>query len=216
MAHFQDEQTQREIRATYDPSANGGQGQSQVLYQTVGGTWETVYINYGVTHVGGKVYQVEDWDYNDQSVCTHEQILGTDIYVIREIIFPTTESGVAPRKYTFAYNSDTTEYASDGVRTACGTTAWTYERQASKGMGDLSQMVTPTGAVVSYTYSRDSTHYFLFNPDDIPRETVTGKTLIHDGANDHWVYSITEFGGCGGSVTSPDGSTVNENCFPHV
>jgi hypothetical protein len=37
--HYQDEQTAREIRYFYDPAGNGGKGQGQVSYQTVGGDW---------------------------------------------------------------------------------------------------------------------------------------------------------------------------------
>jgi hypothetical protein len=43
-SHYQDEQTGREIRTTYDPAGNGGDGQGHVLYQTVGGTWESIDI----------------------------------------------------------------------------------------------------------------------------------------------------------------------------
>ncbi len=218
--HFQDEQTGREIKTTYDPAGNGGKGQGHVLYQTVGGTWQSVDINYDTTRVQGKVYQVEDWSYTGGEtgggmICHHNEPLATDIRVIREIVFPATEPGVAARRFTFGYNSDTTETATDTVQWACGTPQESYTRQASKGMGDLSQMVTPTGAVVNYSYSRDSTHFFLFNPDDIPRETVTQKSVTHDGVTDVWNYSIIEFNACGGTVTGPDGSVMTENCDPH-
>src|SRR6185436_4087429 len=98
-----------------------------------------------------------------------------------------------PRRYSFGYNSDTTETVTDQVRWACNMQPQSYTRQASKGQGSLSQMVTPGGAIVNYTYSRDSTHFYLFNPDDIPRETITKKSVTHDGITDVWNYSISEW-----------------------
>jgi len=56
--HYQDEQTGREIRYFYDPAANGGKGQGQVWYQTVGGTWMHIDINFDTTSVQGKLYRV--------------------------------------------------------------------------------------------------------------------------------------------------------------
>ncbi|HEX5883152.1 MAG TPA: hypothetical protein VFY67_01270, partial [Pyrinomonadaceae bacterium] len=216
--HFQDEQTLREIKAVYDPAGNGGQGQTRVQYQTVGGAWHTVEINYGTTRVQGKVYDVQDWstmggETGGGMVCTHNELLWSDLYVIREIVFPATEPGVAARRYTFGYNSDTTESVTNQVRWACNMPLQTYTRDASKGMGVLSQMTTPAGAVVNYSYSRDLTHYFIFEPDDIARETITQKSMTHDGTTDVWNYSIVEFIGCAGTVTGPDGSVTTEVCF---
>lgn len=53
--HYQDEQTNREIRITYNPA---GQGQTQVWYKTVGGTEHHIDINWGTTTVQGKLYSV--------------------------------------------------------------------------------------------------------------------------------------------------------------
>ena len=100
------------------------------------------------------------------------------------------------------------------MRWACNMPMESYTRPASKGLGAVSQMTTPTGAAVNYTYSRDLTHYYLFSPDDIPRETITGKTVTHDGITDAWTYSIIEFASCGGTVTAPDGSVTSESCYP--
>ncbi len=219
-SHFQDEQTGREIKAVYDPAGNGGQGQTHISYQTVGGTWHNVDINYGTTRVQGKIYQVNGWsptggETGGGMVCKHHEELVTDLWVIREIVYPATEPGVPAKRYTFGYNSDTTETATDEVHWACGMGMTSYTRQASKGMGDLNRMVTPSGAIVDYAFSRDSTHYYLFDPDDIPRETITQKSVTHDGGTDVWNYNILEFGACGGTVTSPDGSVLSEGCFPH-
>jgi hypothetical protein len=77
-------------------------------------------------------------------------------------------------------------------------------------MGELSQMVTPSGAVVKYSYSKSSIHNFSFDTNDIPRATATQKQIIHDGITDTWTYDIGESGDCGGTVTAPDGSSTTE------
>jgi RHS repeat-associated protein len=220
--HFQDEQTGREIKYTYDPSGNNGKGQGHVLYQTVGGTWKSIDINFDVTRVQGKVYRVNGWqewggETGGGMQCWHDNVLLDDLSVIRDIIFPVTEPGQAARKYSFGYNSDTTTTATDQVQWACGMAPQSYTRTVSTGMGSLSQMVTPSGATVQYTYSRDGRHTYgpLGGTDDIPRETLTQKTLTHDGVTDTWSYSIYEFAACGGTVTAPDGSVTIESCYPH-
>lgn len=220
--HYQDEQTGREIKYTYDPAGNNGKGQGHVLYQVVGGTWKSIDINFDTTRVQGKLYRVNDWqewggETGGGMSCSHDNVLQDDLSVIRDIIFPVTEPGQAARRYTFSYNSDTTTTATDQVRWACGMAPESYTRTVSTGMGSLSQMVTPSGATVNYSYSRDGRHSYslLASTDDIPRETITQKTLTHDGVTDTWNYSIYEFGPCGGTVTAPDGSVTIENCYPH-
>ena len=111
-AHYQDEQTGREIRVTYDPAANGGVGQFRVWYPTVGGTQHYVEINMGNTTVQGKVYTVNDWD--NETVCQRTQEISPQLHVVRDIIFPQTEPG-QQRKFVFSYNSDTTQNATDLV-----------------------------------------------------------------------------------------------------
>jgi hypothetical protein len=221
-AHFQDEQTGREIKYTYDPSGNNGKGQGHVLYQTVGGTWKSIDINFDVTRVQGKLYQVNDWqewggEMGGGMSCWHDNVLQDDLSVVRDIIFPVTEPGQPARRYSFSYNSDTTTTATDQVRWACGMAPQSYTRTVSTGMGSLSQMITPSGATVNYSYSRDGRHSYslLAATDDIPRETITQKTLTHDGVTDNWSYSIIEFGACGGTVTAPDGSVTTETCYQH-
>jgi hypothetical protein len=220
-AHYQDEQTGREIKYSYNPSGNSGLGQGQVQYQTVGGTWESIYINFDTTRVQGKVYPVDDYqsfggEMGGGMTCSHSEVLQDDLPVIRQIVFPVTEPSTAARQFSFSYNSDSTESATDTVRWACGMSTQSYTRSASIGMGDLSQMTTPSGAVVNYHYSLDHTHFFLFDPNDIPRETVTQKTVTHDGTTDTWTYDIANSsGGCGGTVTAPDGSVTTESCYPH-
>jgi RHS repeat-associated protein len=212
--HIEDEQTGREIKFKYNTVTSN----YQVVYQTVTGSWQTIDINYGTTRVEGKVYTVDDWTETGHSnVCQRNESLLLDIPVIRQIIFPVTEPGYEAQRYTFGYNSDTTETATDTVNWSCEMASSSYTRQASKGMGELSQMQTPTGVIVNYSYSRDSTHFFNFQGDidDIARTTVTQKSLTHDGITDNWNYSIVEWGGCGGTVTSPDGSLLQEACFTH-
>lgn len=221
-SHFQDEQTGREIKYTYDPGGNNGKGQGHVLYQTVGGTWKSIDINFDTTRVQGKLYRVSAWqewggETGGGMQCWHDNLLQDDLSVIREIIFPVTEPGQAGRKYSFGYNSDTTTSATDNVRWACGMGQESYTRTVSPGMGSLNQMDTPSGASVHYSYSKDGRHSFspLGETDDIPRETITQKALTHDGVTDTWNYSIYEWGACGGTVTGPDGSVTVESCYPH-
>jgi RHS repeat-associated protein len=217
--HIQDEQTGREIRLTYDPSANNGWGQTQIIYPTVTGIQQTIAINYGTTRVEGIVYPVQDWSESGGEtgggmVCQKHNVLFSDLYVIRSIVFPATEPGVASRRFEFNYSSDQKETVSHEVWWACMQPSQTYTRQVSKGLGALSEMITPTGAVVKYGYSRDQNYIYLFNADDIPRETVRQKSVTHDGTTETWNYDIAEFNACGGTVTGPDGSVTTENCEP--
>jgi hypothetical protein len=220
--HFQDEQTGREIKYIYDPGGNAGKGQGHVLYQTIGGTWQSIDINYDTTRVQGKLYRVTDWtefggEMGGGMTCWHDQVLQTDLSVIRDIIFPVTVPGQQGVRYSFGYNSDATTTATDQVQWACGMAPETYTRTVSQGMGSLNQMLTPSGAAVQYSYSKDGKHSFSFlgETDDIPRETITAKALTHDGVTDNWSYSIIEFSACGGTVTAPDGSVTSETCYQH-
>ncbi len=221
-AHYQDEQTGREIKYTYDPNGNNGKGQGHVLYQTVGGSWKSTDINFDTTRVQGKLYRVSAWQETGGETgggmpCWHDTVLQSDLSVIRDIVFPVTEPGQPARKYSFGYNSDTTTSATDNVRWGCGMMPESYNRTVSPGMGSLSQMDTPSGATVNYSYSKDGRHSFslLGDTNDIARETITQKALTHDGVTDTWNYSIYEFGACGGTVTAPDGSVTIESCYQH-
>jgi RHS repeat-associated protein len=208
--HIQDELTGREIRVT----------DNKVSYQTVTGATQSIDIVRGDTLVRGKIYQVDDWsptggESGGGFVCKRNDLLTTLVPVIREIVFPVTEPGVSARRYSFSYNSDTTSTATDDWRLSCGMALTPNTRTVSNGMGELSQVVTPSGAIVKYSYSKSSIHNFSFDVNDIPRATVTQKQIIHDGITDTWTYDITEFGGCGGTVTAPDGSVSIEQCYPH-
>ncbi len=227
--HYQDEQTGREIRSTYDPQGAGGYGQTQVWYPTVGGGSQHIDINYGETIVQGKIYDVEDFNYNvtneygQQGIpCKRvQQLLPQTVSVVREIVFPATEPNTQGRRFTFSYNSDTTETATtQAVQWSCGAQFQSYTRTASHGLGALSQMVTPSGAEVDYTYTQGGVHDFigsngLLNADYMARETLTAKDLHHDGLIDTWHYNIPNEANSGASsVTNPDGSTVSQSYFP--
>lgn len=210
-AHYQDEQTQREIRVGAD---------NKVWYQTVGGIWASVDLIWGTTQVQGKLYQVDAWSPTGSEtgggfVCHHNEVLQTQITVLRQIVFPVTQPGVPGKKFLFSYNSDTTETATDNAVWACGQVPESYTRTVSHGMGGLSQMTMPSGAVTNYTYSRDGEHKYLIDSDSIPRETITQKQNAHDGITETWAYNIYEFGSCGGSVTGPDGSVTTDSCYEH-
>ena len=208
--HIQDEHTSREIRV-YD---------NKVWYKTVTGLDQSIDIVMGSTQVQGKIYQVNDWsptggETGGGFVCQRNELLTTAVPVIREIVFPATEPGVSPLRYSFSYNSDTTTTATDNWRLSCGMAPQSYTRTVSNGMGELSQVTTPTGAVIKYSYSKSAMHNFSLDVNDIPRATVTQKQVIHDGITDTWTYDINEATGSGGVVTAPDGSVTAETCYPH-
>src|SRR5215213_4145076 len=208
--HYQDEQTTREIRTTYDPSANAGNGQSRVWYSTVGGIEHHIDINFGTTSVRGKLYFVSDWDPNGGenigTECQRTEVLSPQLNVIREIVFPQTEPTQAQQRFTFDYNSDTTLSATSPVKWQCGTLA-SYTRQASRGWGELSRMVTPSGSVVDYSYTLDLTHILLGPLDDLSMQSIAQKQVTHDGTSDIWTYATSDIGG---SITSPDGNNISE------
>ncbi|HKC66041.1 MAG TPA: RHS repeat-associated core domain-containing protein, partial [Pyrinomonadaceae bacterium] len=226
VGHYQDEQTGREIKivnTTSDPSHS----QVQVQYQTVNGQPEQITINGGETVVKGKLYRVQDWNRNvytetggQGDTCWRQQALQPQtLSVIREIVFPQTEPNTEARRFTFAYDSDQTEtVTTEGVIWTCGSTGSTYTREASRGLGALSQMVTPSGATVDYSYSLASRHDFLFIPDganEMVREAITQKTLTHDGVTDTWTYDIENNGVSPiSTVTNPDGSSETMMFYP--
>src|SRR5829696_1428831 len=87
--HIQDEHTSREIKVLED----------KVVYQTVTGLEQSIDIVWGNTSVRGKIYQVNDWsptggETGGGFVCTRNDVLTTEVPVIREIVFPATEPQV--------------------------------------------------------------------------------------------------------------------------
>ncbi len=218
--HYQDEQTGREIRYLYDPAGNGGKGQGRVYYKTVTGVEKQITINFDVTTVTGQVYPVKDWipGQFSASPCPRHSELNTDVPVISEIILPETETGIV-RKFDFDYNSDSSESATNShVRFSCNDPLASYTRDASKGWGSLSEMTTPSGAVIDYSYLLDSPSPFGHLPpfsDDIAGESIKTKTLSDSSTTlGAWTYNINSFNGVT-TVTNPDGSTVTENQYLH-
>lgn len=216
------EQTGREIRYFYDPAGNGGKGQGQVWYQTVGGSWMHIDINFDSTTVQGKLYRVNGWipGQLSQQPCTYSQLLSQSIQIVDEIVFPQTEPTQPARRFSFEYNSDTTEQASNNVKLgSCSATSQTYTRQASKGWGSLSKMVTPFGAEIQYAYELDAPSvqaHSVFTPDDIPKETIKTKTIVQDGPDDVWTYQILADLGSSSQTYVNDNSTVSENYYPQM
>ncbi|HIK12993.1 MAG TPA: hypothetical protein IGS52_22495, partial [Oscillatoriaceae cyanobacterium M33_DOE_052] len=199
--HYQDERSGREILQGYNPATNS----YGVHYQTVGGAWVTIEINYGTTRVFGKTYLLGD------PCLTEKEVLGQDIDVVRSIVLPQTKPGAARLQFTFSYNSDTVENINLQRRLDCSGSFSTIT-SASRGWGSLSRMVMPSGAVVEYDYQWDGTNQSLFDPALAPRESITRKRVIYDGKTDIWEYSI----GSGQSqVTSPDGLVTTETFYPH-
>jgi RHS repeat-associated protein len=203
--YHQDELTGREIKYVYNPAGNGGQGQGQVQYQTVGGAWMTITVNYGTTRIFGKTYWINDAQCPDAADFVDETIT-----VIRSIIFPQTEPGLPGKQFTFNYSSDTIVSQNQQWRTDCFSSYITFT-SASQGWGSLSRIVMPSGATIDYTYTWDGFHVHT-NPDDAPRESLETKTLTHDGVTDTWTYLNSPGGG---GVTNPDGSQIIETMYPY-
>ncbi|HET7113138.1 MAG TPA: hypothetical protein VFI57_05815, partial [Pyrinomonadaceae bacterium] len=204
--HYQDEQSGREIRITYNAA---GAGQWQVWYKTVTGIEHHIDVNLGTTTVRGKLYSVT------HPGCEFEgltQVLLSDIDVVREIVFPQTEPGQPQRKFTFTYNSDTSSSETDNAIFNCPGMGEPYTRTVSHGLGELSRIILPSGAVIDYTYNYDGVH--TFSPfgvgDYIAQETITEKKLTHDGIEEIWDYEV---GDSFGTVENPDGSTATEVAF---
>ena len=133
--------------------------------------------------------------------------------IVDEIVLPSAEPGVPGRKFTFDYNSANTESATtNNIRIgSCVASLQSYTRQASQGWGSLSRVVTPAGAEILYSYSMDSPSFqahSVFTPDEIPGETITKKTVVQDGPDDVWTYTIGETGGS--QTYLADNSTVSE------
>jgi hypothetical protein len=217
-----DEQTTgREIK--WSSTTHNGQLATKVEYQTVGGSWQSVMVVWGPTSVQGKLYKTTSWnpqggEFGGGDVCYVDKIFGNTFNVVREIILPATEQGVSPQKFTFAYNSDTTSQASSYVNWACNSTSENYYRTVSHGLGELSDVTTPTGAHIKYNYRHDGTHGFTTlnetSVDEAIKNVITSKVVTHDGTTDTWQYNIdtTQFA-TGGSVTNPDGSTHSETFY---
>ena len=204
--HIQDELTGREIKYSLNPTGNNGQPQGQVWYQSVGGTWFHIDVNYGSTHVRGKLYKVG-------GECNVSSELDTYVSVLREIVFPTTEPGVAAQRFTFSYDTDDTQTATTPeVWWQCNTYPQSYTLTVSKGMGELTRMVTPSGAIVKYYYGDLANAHDFQDPTDIARAVITKKTIEHDGTTDTWNYNIGFYGG--GTVEAPDGSSTGESVYP--
>ncbi|HEV7646404.1 MAG TPA: RHS repeat-associated core domain-containing protein [Pyrinomonadaceae bacterium] len=220
-----DEQTGREIKwmdATYN-----SQPATKVQYQSVGGAWQDVYVVYGTTIVKGKVYGKIDWNATGGEMGTgdvcylHEQFPDTGMDVVREIVFPSTESNIVP-KYVFGYNSDETETTTDTFSEYCGMQQpHTYSRTASKGWGEISDITTPTSAHIKYEYRHDGIHTFTqtssYDGNEVVKNVVSKKKLTHDGVTDEWLYWVPvgiPGSGYAGGVINPDGSVYTETYVP--
>lgn len=204
--HYQDEQTGREIRYKLETATQG-----RVYYKTVGNVEKYIAINFGETNVQGKIYRINDWIPFQFSFlpCKRYQLLNTAVPVIREIVLPQSEPSVT-RKFTFTYDSDSTETAStSSVKFSCSGSSQTYVRTASKGWGFLSRIETPSGAKIDYRFDLNTLHATLV-PDDIAKVAITEKKLDHDGTIDTWTYQILD---SSSQITNPDGSTIVESKF---
>jgi RHS repeat-associated protein len=195
--------TCREILAESDSPTH-----TAIKYQTVEGTWVTVDLNWGSTHVQGRLYPCGD-------PCGSELELNTELTVLQSIVMPLSDSG--PRQqFQFGYNSDTAPTVNIPANyTQCGRGHGAISAE-SPGLGSLSHMETPMGTIVDYKFRRDrddpTTGGLIIEANDIPGETITKKTVTHDGTADVWSYEI---GLAAGMLTGPDGSVTTETFYPH-
>ena len=226
-----DEQTGREIK--WSATFYNGKNATKVEYQTVGGGWQNIMVVWDTITVQGKLYSQTSWnpnggEFGGGDTCAIDVSLPvTNFNVIREIILPTTEQGVAPRKFTFGYNSETMAQATTASpRWVCNSyqTFPDHTRSASFGWGELSDVTTPTGSHIKYKYKNDGIHDFpgfVGHVDDsineILRDVVTEKKVTHDGTIDIWTYGISTVNGnfvSSSFVTNPDGSFHGEYYHP--
>jgi RHS repeat-associated protein len=221
---IKDEQTGREIKTSQ--TTYNGQTATKVEYQTVGGSWQQVLVVWGSITVTGKIYQTNEWDQDGgsfENVCKVHKAMGQEtIPVIREILLPATESGIAGQKFSFAYNSDTSAQATtQNVLWTCNNsdTPESYTRTASTGLGELSEVTMPTGAKIKYSYAWNGRHNFENALGDelneLVRNVITSKNIEHDSITETWAYNLetSDFTGQG-SVINPDGSTLTETFLP--
>ncbi|MEK6304171.1 MAG: hypothetical protein AABO41_26080, partial [Acidobacteriota bacterium] len=206
--HFVDMQTLREFKYLTDATGE------HIQYQTVGGAWMSIDVVRGQTTVFGKTYTVQDQTSNGNP-CERQQILQANVEVIRQIVFPSTEPGQPGRQFTFSYNSDMSETYTQEWKWECEASPYQIN-SASKGWGELSQMQTPSGASVSYSYILDSQHKLATDGNyaniDLPRQKLITKAITHDAITETWNY---DSGFVGGSVSGPDGSITTETAYNH-
>jgi RHS repeat-associated protein len=222
--HYQDEQTLREIRLTFDSTYNNGKGQYQAWYQTVTGIWQHIDINMKNIQVKGLIYNKQSWNPETEggggAECTIQAELTPSESIkpmVEEIVFPVTEPTQPGQRYSFSYNSDVTSQVTAQIKTLCQEDVHSYTRETSTGLGELSQMVMPSGATVNYTYAGFGTQngpLEFADPTDMARRYVATKSLTHDGTADVWSYTLNT-DGSGGSVQGPDGSVTTETAYPH-
>jgi len=186
---------------------------NQVTYRTVGGAPQIIDIAWADTHVE-QLYNIDD------RVCPDVlALLSENVSVIKSITLPQTELGQPRKQFKFFYNS---EAAQDTInlswRSDCSA-PFVTKPQVSHGWGSLSEMDTPDGAMVRYSYLLDGNSTAargLKGAKKAAGETITQKQIEQDGVIDTWTYSIAQGAGAnGGSVTGPDGSVTTENFYPH-
>ncbi|MBZ5555625.1 MAG: hypothetical protein LAO21_23205, partial [Acidobacteriia bacterium] len=215
--HYQDEGTGREIRYVHDAGGNRPDSSAQIQYPTVGGALVTIDLNFGATSVQWLTYnQLAGKDNNGPGACNARVRVDHNITVLRSIVLPETNG--TSRQFTFTYNSDNVVQRILPPNAPCGEQFPTEPVQASGGWGSLSHMSMPSGASVDYTYNFD----LILNPpmeQNPAQESITRKTLHHDGATDVWNYEIadgserhwTHLNFRGENVVGPGGSILNFN-----
>lgn len=221
VTHYLDERGGREITQEWIPGS-GNQYTLRVSYKLVGGTSSAlVDVNFNTISVVGKTYQVTDHFSLTGEQCFRLEPLGAVVDVVKSISLPPTEPNQT-RSFTFGYNCDTTHSTNGQYQPACDPASAYPVGSDSIGWGSLNRMTMPSGAVAQYTYSLDNVQELStdvqqsngFETVEASRESVTSKSLIHDGqAADVWTYTIATMGG--GNVVGPDGGKTQELIYAH-
>jgi RHS repeat-associated protein len=180
ITHYQDELTGREIKVMTDPADSNGH---LVAYKKVGGDWEFIKIKWENNTVTGLYVP-------DNSPCLMPALIEASFPIVREIQFPSTESGVAGRKFSFEFNSDTSintngNYYVLDFPSNCQTTHFP-QNQVSAGWGELSKVTFPSGAVTEYEYSANTLG--TTQASDVRTNRIISKKFSHDGTQDIWTY----------------------------
>jgi RHS repeat-associated protein len=204
---FTETRTGREIRYVYNPA---GSGTGQVQYQKPLGEWVNIDISFTQKTLQNIVVNAGDRFCLDWS-----NLLTTGFQVISSISLPTTEPGI-PRQFSFEYNSDLIDTLASPIvyKESCGGTNQQVTT-ASHGLGELSKMTLPTGAIIEYDYVQDGQQSLLdfsFGARQVPKNRIKQKRLKHSTITDTWDYSINNIMG---QVTGPDGSVTKQEFYEH-
>lgn len=183
---------------------------SEVVYRTVGGGSATIRINHRKTKVF-KTFQIPipPSEFDSNGGCVIDETVGAEFTDVERIEFPATERGKAGRVYAFAYNDSETENAMAVL--GCNMVPLPVAGLSSGG-GEISAMTIPTGATYRYRYHLDDVTRTGENLNTVlAANTVSARTVEHDGLRTEWLYS---FGSEQSQIRNPDGTVTLIERYP--